>query len=124
MKMPGYHPLSTEDLPKEFQPLKRMLDHINKTLSDHSNALHRRLNFADNFDSDVRELEVFDGVEVEVALQGLRGRPIGVIMLWSDYPDQYILNWNNSDAKKIKLTVSWEIPPVDLVKIRILTIGG
>lgn len=124
MKIPSFQPLKTEGLPKELKSIKTILDSINKALVDHTYALQRRLLFADNFDCEVRDIEVLHGTAVEVDLSTMRSSPRGVLLMWSELHDFAKLKWEQSGTKKIKVTVEWDSTPTAFYTVRILVIGG
>lgn len=108
-----------QDAPPFWQ---RALDPINKQFELLTTALAGLLSFVDNFDADVREIEVEHDTDTDITVE-LRGFPKEVQVHTPENYDYYQVAWEVIDAKTVRLKVKWDTDPGEPVKVRIRVLG-
>jgi hypothetical protein len=127
VKLKAYTPAEATTVPNLPDEHKQwagaLLESRDSMLKDITRCLTSRLDFANNMNAEVRNVQLFHGVEAEIKLQTLKSRPIGVLHLWNEDYDYAKVKWIQSDQDRIKVTVSFDAAPSDDVLTRLLILG-
>jgi hypothetical protein len=127
MKIKSYSPAETSNVPGIPEDAKQwvgaVLESRDVHLKDITRCLTSRLDFSNNSNAEVRDVQLFHGVEAEIKLQTLKSRPIGVLHLYNEDHDYAKVKWIQSDQDRIKVTVSFDAAPSDDVLTRLLILG-
>lgn len=126
MKIQRYRPPELTEIPKipkGTEWISAVLAPRDRALKDHAQALTNRLTFEENLNAEVRDVEVFHNVEVELTLNTLNGPAIGVFLVFSELEDYAKLKWRASDADTLRFTVKWDSAPSAGYTVRLVIIG-
>lgn len=102
--------------------LNRVLDILNKPLEEHTEALQGNLN-ADNFNQEVRDIQVFHNIEVRISLQKIKGKCIGALPLWNSLYDYVKVAFQQISETQVKIKCYFDTTPTGKVNVRLLLIG-
>lgn len=125
MKVQTFRRIQREDFPDADEWFFAASDVINKQFEQTTNPLRKNLNFADNFNSEIIDgLRVDNDTNFEITLQSLKGTPIGVSLMWSNFMEFHVLCWEVLGENKIRARIRWFSKPTESPSVRILVIGA
>ena len=125
MRIPNFKRPRREDMPDADDTLfKKIVEPISDQVEELTRAMQRRLSPQDNFDMEVRELDLTDGVQLEITLRQLRGIPLGALFLESDVADGATLAMERVSRERVKLRADWPSGPSGAQRTKVLIVGG
>jgi hypothetical protein len=125
MKVGSFRRYSKEDY-KELPPWgEQFFTQLNKVLETHNNALSNGLNFADNFRSEVRTLQIPHDTAFQIQLQELSRAPIGAFVLFSDFFEYSKFTWRQTPdtALSVEVKIKWDSTPTKDPTVTLVFIG-
>ena len=130
MRVQTWRRISVEDLgkfpakvPEVKQIVERLLDAVNLQLEKLTDLAERNINFFDNFNSEIVQVEVADDTKITVRLNDLKERPRDAWITYSDQDSYPELNWEVVDQDQVELSVKWQTAPAAKGIARIIFLG-
>lgn len=125
MKIARYRPPEIKELPNLPSGLEwtdTLLASRDRAIGEHTQALQRRLDFANNFNADLRTVAMMNDTSVTITTS-IKGRPQGVLVLGTTEYSYHKLAWRVVDTDRIEVKVKWDSTPTSLVDVTLLILG-
>ena len=123
MIIPKYQRVARENVPKAEPWADELLEPVHDQLKDITMALQAQLSFFDNFNAEVRDVKVSDGLWKSITLSTLRGKPLGVLPMWNSLAEHADFAWKVVDLNQIAVKYDFASNPTTEVSIRVLVLG-
>ncbi len=123
MKIESLPEVSRGDVRGVPEPVVRYVKPAQKQVGVLTRALQGKLTFLDNFDREIRLLNLSNDTAETIKLQDLRAKPRGVFVLGSELFDYPHLAWRVISAKEIEIKVKWDSAPTTPVATEILVVS-
>lgn len=126
MRIDDFKNFNATDFPMfaEKEDGERFLDQLNALMKGIVEALQGRLDFAHNFNCEIKEFDVQDDTAIEVSLDRLRGKVQHVLLLDPDIFDYHGLAWEHVSEGTIRIKISFTSTPTEAVSVKLLFLGG
>jgi hypothetical protein len=124
MKIKDFAAPTKGDLPEIEDDIWKLATPMSEQVSILTRALKSRVGFGDNMHVEIRELRLSDDTSLNISLQRLKTKPIGVFLLWEELYDYTKLAWGVVDRETIKVKVTWDSSPGTPTNVIILIIGS
>ena len=125
MKIGNFRRLSRADFPDAPDILWRMLESFQDQIELLTSALQGHLTFEDNFNVEIKDLDLEDNTTVTFKLNHLKGKPIGVILLDRGIYDYSVVALEILDEKTARAKIAFtDEAPTDTTTIRVAFLGG
>ena len=124
MKLPNFTKVTKGDAPDVQDDVWTVVTPLMDQVAELTKALQGRLDLTTNGAHEIRELPFKDDEELRITLQRVKGKPIGVILLWEALYDYTQLKWKPVDESVIKVKITWSTSPSTPITARILILGG
>ena len=124
MKVPNFLPPNELDHPGLPEVAYTAIQVLSDQLETITTALQKNMSPEDNENSEARVLYLVHGVEQEVSVQEIKGRPTEVRVI--DHPlfEEAVLAWVIKDEHNIKVKVTWPSEPTGPIATTLLIRGG
>lgn len=110
-KLPDFRQPTKSDIPELEDSAVKALDPVSKQIDRLTRASQGKLSHYDNFNCDVRDLALRNGVPAVVAVKKIRGKPTGLDILYTS-PGCHASGFMEVvDDQTVRITVSFSRNP-------------
>lgn len=125
MKVSNFKRISRSDFPEATDEFHKAMDIVSDQIELLTTALQGNISFEDNFDAEIKELDLEDNKAVTFELKTLRGKPRGVLLLDRGLFDYSVVALQVVDDKSIKVKIAMtDEAPTTSTSVRIAILGG
>jgi len=124
MRVPSFSKLVKGDAPDIPDEVWKAITPLMTQVSKLTQALQGRLDLTTNGNHERRRLKFSDDTAVRIKHQRLKGKPIGVILLWEELYDYTQTKWKPIDESTIVVKITWSTSPSTPTEAEILILGG
>lgn len=129
MKLSSYRPVNRSDVPSAPDWVDKLREPDTDQIKRITIALQNQLGFSDNFNAEVRELDMVHNEWLTIGLRGLRGKVSGALVIDVDAAEDENVDWwpirkSVVDLKTIRLKLKFASDPGRAVKVRVLILGS
>ncbi len=118
--------INPQDVAEAPDWFRKVLKPVNASLELLFAAIAKRLSAQDNFNSEIRLLQVFHGIQFEFKLQTLKGLPKEIRVAQVINPVDYgKIKWaiSPNDSRVVIATCYFDLAPTDIVTVRLVIDG-
>ena len=123
MKISAYRRANEEETGPLPPAVKIRADSQDAQIEELTTGFDRRINFQDNFPSQVIDYEVSDGETIRLSVKSLKSKPKRVILDWTGHFSPWQHCWKVIDQNTIEIMIQWADPPTIPTKARITVFG-
>lgn len=123
MRIKDWRRITLDDISEAPEWFQRAVDSLNDQIEDLTTALQLRLTLSENLYSEVRTLELAHDVSTDIRLQKIRTRPLGLLVLATDYYEYHRAAMEVVDRDLIRVKIKWDVAPSSEVAVTLAIFG-